>query len=114
VSGSQKWALAAVALVAVAVAHPLCNLFFSCGCGFWGPAHCNIHQSMGPHCPWCARSWTMLCSALFWAAGAWLGARMLRKQGAVGVFGGGVIGFLIGAVISGYLTKVVTGYPTFL
>jgi hypothetical protein len=56
----------------------------------------------------------MLGSAVLWAAGAWLGARLLRNRGAAGAFGGGVIGFLIGALISGYLTKLVTGYPTFL
>lgn len=48
-------------LVAVAVGAylflPLCDLLFDCGCGFpWlgaGHAHCDIHTSGPPDCPWC-------------------------------------------------------------
>ena len=33
-----------------------CDLLFDCGCrALWAgkAAHCNIHNSSPPHCPWC-------------------------------------------------------------
>lgn len=33
-----------------------CGMLFQCGCEspwFGAADHCNIHQPVGPHCPWC-------------------------------------------------------------
>ena len=35
----------------------LCGLIYSCGCQSWwsgAAAHCNIHNAIGKHCPWCS------------------------------------------------------------
>ena len=35
----------------------LCAVIYQCGCTFvWagGNQHCNIHQPIGKHCPWCS------------------------------------------------------------
>jgi hypothetical protein len=106
-----KLALMAVAAIAIAVAHPLCNLFFRCGCGWLGPAHCNIHQAMGPHCPWCVSAWRFPFVLLAWALGAWSGARLVRGRGALAVGASALGGLLIAAVASGALTSALTGYP---
>jgi hypothetical protein len=46
---------AIVLVVALAGAHPFCNLAFHCGCSpFTLARHCNIHHHAPPHCPWCA------------------------------------------------------------
>src|SRR5438067_13540406 len=47
-------AFVVVLLVTFVTLLPLCNLLFSCGCTFSGPAHCNVHHATGPRCPWCA------------------------------------------------------------
>jgi hypothetical protein len=53
-------ALLAIGLVPALTAGLLlnvCDLLYDCGCTWaWAGAvaHCNIHQSEGPHCPWCA------------------------------------------------------------
>jgi hypothetical protein len=112
----QKLGLAAVGLVAIAVAHPLCNLFFRCGCGWLGPAHCNIHLAAGPHCPWCVGTWRFVAVGSTWALGAWLGCRLALRRwtGAAPAFFGGLAGVLIFAVISGAVTVALTGYPHFI
>jgi hypothetical protein len=50
--------LAAVAVVSASVLMPpVCNLLFKCGCSWlWttASAHCNVHNSAPPHCPWCS------------------------------------------------------------
>jgi hypothetical protein len=35
---------------------PLCGAIFQCGCSYlWSTRdlHCNIHNPVPPHCPWC-------------------------------------------------------------
>src|SRR5947208_3301907 len=50
--------LAAVTVVSASVLMPpVCNLLFKCGCSWlWttAAAHCNVHNSALPHCPWCS------------------------------------------------------------
>ena len=39
---------------------PLCDLHFDCGCTWPGAgdyAHCDIHVSGPPDCPWCDHGW---------------------------------------------------------
>jgi hypothetical protein len=107
----DKWGLAVVAVVAIAIAHPICNLFFRCGCDWLGPAHCNIH-SAGLHCPWCVAPWRFVAVGALWALGAWLGAR--KRHGLVAVFLGGMGGLACGALVSGAATVLLTGYPHFI
>ena len=109
-----RLALAAVAVVAIAVAHPLCNLFFRCGCGWLGPAHCNIHQAAGPQCPWCVGVWRFVAVGAFCAIGIAAGGRLLRRRGPAAVFAGGLGGFLLAALIAGAVTVALTGYPRFI
>jgi hypothetical protein len=48
---------AASAVVNFAFIINLCAAIYQCGCTFvWsgGNQHCNIHQPVGRHCPWCA------------------------------------------------------------
>ena len=100
-----------VALVAAAVAHPLCNLFFHCGCAWTGPAHCNIHNPSPPHCPWCTASWHFLAAGAVWLAGAGLGIGLARRRfgrHALTSIGLGLVGLLIGAVVSAVGTKLLT------
>ena len=50
--------LAALAVVSASILMPpVCNLLFKCGCSWlWttSAAHCNVHNSAPPHCPWCS------------------------------------------------------------
>jgi hypothetical protein len=50
--------LAAVAACSASLLMPpVCDLLFKCGCSWlWttAAAHCNIHNSAPPHCPWCS------------------------------------------------------------
>ena len=110
----ERWAFAVVALCAAAIAHPICNWFFRCGCGWLGPQHCNIHQAAGPHCPWCVGRWRFVAVGAVWLAGAWLGmrvARTLAGRRAVTTIAFGFIGLALAALASGWLTARLTGYP---
>lgn len=49
------WTIAAGFTVLFAT--PWCGALFGCGCTWnWagGVRFCDIHQAMGPHCPWCS------------------------------------------------------------
>jgi hypothetical protein len=89
-----------------------CAFVFSCGChSLWAGAaeHCNIHNALPPHCPWCvqdglyglgAYSAMVLAQAavVFWPGGLGLAIRAL----------GAVVAFpLVGAfmaVLAGWYT----------
>ena len=51
------WIFVAAAAVASAFFIDFCDLVYGCGCrSLWagGGAHCNIHKTQPPHCPWCS------------------------------------------------------------
>ena len=107
-------------MLAAAIAHPICNFLFRCGCGPRSlAAHCNIHShdAGARHCPWCVAPWRFAAAAVLWALGAWLGIAFARRW-----LGGrllpsvaaGVVGLLAGAIASGAITVALTGYPHFL
>ena len=74
----QRWAVLAIGLVVTGVFFVnLCDLVFDCGCAsIWngGAANCNIHDTVGPHCPWCGHPFTAGATAFLGvlAAQAWL------------------------------------------
>jgi hypothetical protein len=111
----ERWALALVGALAVAVAHPVCNLLFRCGCGWLGPAHCNIHQAVAPYCPWCTGRFTFIVVGAVWLAGAWSGVALGRRRlGGGGALGGGLVGLVAAMLVSGWATAALTGYPHLL
>lgn len=109
-----RWSpLAVVALIAVAAAHPICNLVFRCGCGWFSTAHCNLHASTGPRCPWCVVPWTFVASGALWIIGAAAGllvARRLSSRWLVAM-AAALVGFAVAVVVSAALTAWLTGYP---
>ncbi len=103
----ERWALAVVALVAAAAAHPVCNLFFRCGCDLYGPAHCNIHHAAGPYCPWCAHLWAFPLVGAGWMATSMLCVGFARRRfgrHAFSTLGFGLAGLVIGMLLSGAAT----------
>ena len=113
----ERWALAVVAVVAAAIAHPVCNLFFRCGCDLFGPAHCNIHQAAGPHCPWCTHPWAFPLVGAGWMGAAMLGAALGRRafgRRAASTIACAFVGLFVGMLASGAATILVSGYPHFL
>jgi hypothetical protein len=107
-------------VLAAAIAHPICNLLFRCGCGPLSlAAHCNIHlQEPGAlHCPWCAVPWRFGAAIGLWSLGAWLGIALARRwlgERLLPSVAFGLVGLMIGALVSGALTVALTGYPRFL
>ena len=58
VNSKRTLLLVAVVVISASVLMPpVCSLLFKCGCSWlWttAAAHCNIHNSVPPHCPWCS------------------------------------------------------------
>ncbi len=95
----------------------VCDLLYDCGCTWaWagGVAPCNIHQSEGPHCPWCAHG----------AAGSGLvfSLTALAEISAARGAARSTLSRLAASLIAGAVTLVALGllfawndrYPTFL
>ena len=78
-------AIAIVLPIAALAVHPLCDLYFSCGCQpLWSGAaeHCNIHDPAPPDCPWCAEDRFLGVTALLMLgalAGIAVGLRVSRR-----------------------------------
>jgi hypothetical protein len=93
--------------LAIVGAHPFCHLMFHCGCSALAlTAHCNIHASSPPHCPWCAQPlWFALAALLALAfAGA---AIALWWRRSTAILPSVIVG-LAGAIAGGYLGAVIT------
>lgn len=104
-------------VVFAALAHPLCNLIFRCGCDWLGPAHCNVHHMMGPRCPWCALPAHRLLAAVGILIGgitAFVLVRAKRPDGYVATFAATLAGCIAGALAAAGASVAITGYPHFL
>jgi len=99
---------------------PLCGFMFKCGCVWnWAGAatHCNIHNVLPPHCPWCAHGTVgfilpAVGLTLGQFASGWLTLRLnhgLILAGLVALGSLLPVGFALG-----WLTILLTSYPHFL
>jgi hypothetical protein len=96
---------AIVLIVAIAGAHPFCNLAFHCGCDVVAlTAHCNIHDAQPPHCPWCARPIYFALSALFALAVAAAALRAVARRGVGARLAAGLVGLVGGATLAAWIT----------
>lgn len=86
-SGKKTLVLGTIAVLSASVLMPpVCHLLFSCGCSWlWttAAAHCNIHNTAPPHCPWCS----------YGNAGYYLP----------------YAGFIVGQLVAGWITLSLTG-----
>jgi hypothetical protein len=74
--------LATAALTSVLLL-PLCDVLHRCGCrGAFrgGRTHCNVHQAVGPRCPWCAHPVLGTAAVPLTLAGQWLVYRAARGR----------------------------------
>src|SRR5947207_945052 len=108
----ERYAFAVVAVLAAAIAHPVCNAFFRCGCGaLTFTSHCNIHALAGPQCPWCVASWRFALVGAAWIAGSAAGLALSRRiagRRAATTLVGGVLGLAVGMLVSGAVTVALT------
>jgi hypothetical protein len=115
------WAVAAIVWVATAVIMlPMCGAMFSCGCTLLTAAkYCNIHNPVGPHCPWCqSHAWAAVVFVAMLAAGGlgvWGGLARWRLQGWRRLLAGIGLGvgtaFVLGS-LCGLIMAVALDYPT--
>jgi hypothetical protein len=97
VSAAEKWSPLGFSVAVTSVFFiDVCAWFFACGCrSLWAgaDAFCNVHASVPPHCPFCARGvpgyalvFGLVCLPQ-WAASAWLpGGLVLRAIACLALF----------------------------
>ena len=102
--------LVLLAVFGAAVAHPVCDLVFTCGCVVFSTAHCNIHGS-GPHCPWCTAPWRFALAFAFAFGASALVARRAARSSRAGWLHAAIV-FVLGLMAAGAVTAWATGYPT--
>jgi hypothetical protein len=120
----HTWLSGIVTLVIVAavtgiLTYPLCGALFRCGCvTVWAGAadHCNVHATVGPHCPWCESSALGAMGFVVIVAGqaaAWL---LARRRGAAPIAATlvAVAALPLAALFAGALTFLLSDYPHFL
>lgn len=112
-------AFAALALSTGLLLLPVCDLLHLCGCRApWAgaEAHCNVHDALGPRCPWCEH--LALGGAALGAiyAGQWATLRALQRRGVSrwGAAAASLAMFAPLAVLAGALCWLPTDYPHFL
>lgn len=111
-------AFALFALAGVAL-YPFCGFLFRCGCmamGMGGAAHCNVHASAGPHCPWCEHAWLGTAGLVLTLAfqGALYGGVFRRSRSAATAAFSAAVAFPLAASVAALLTWLPTDYPHFL
>jgi hypothetical protein len=113
----ERHAPAVVGAAALAGAHEICNLLFRCGCRGWSTAHCNVHHTVGPRCPFCTEPWHFALAIALWLAAAAGAAALARRwwgRRAPLTLAAALVGLAVGALASGALTVALTGYPHLL
>src|SRR5688572_7406052 len=95
----ERHVLKLVGLVAALSGHKVCGILFVCGCSWFTASHCNIHQHVGPRCPWCVSAWPFMLAVSSWIAVAWVGIYLARKyfgKRTGTTLAGGFLGLAIG------------------
>ena len=113
--------LGAIAIVSASVLMPpVCDLLFKCGCSWlWttAAAHCNVHNALPPHCPWCSHGAAgYYLPYVSFIAGQFLaGALVFRLTGQLIL---AVVSTIVAILPVGYLMGVVTlqlvNYPLWI
>lgn len=91
-----------------------CDLFYQCGCQAWwngAAAQCNIHHTMGPHCPWCLDGGTR--GYVVFALTLVVQAATAFHSGGRGWFGRLVLTLLVFPIVGGLMALLfglMTGY----
>ena len=119
----RKWAplgvfLALAAATSVALL-PLCGVLHRCGCRApWagGASRCNVHNSQGPHCPWCEHRALGGLAAAGTIGGQGLAFLWVRRRGApLGRSALAAVGALpVTLLVSGAAAWLLTDYPHFV
>jgi hypothetical protein len=104
--------------LAAAAHYPFCGLAFRCGCvatGMGAAAHCNVHASTGPHCPWCELPWlgTFGLVLTLVAQGLVYRAVFRRSASAATAAFAAALAFPLAALLAALLTWLATDYPHF-
>ena len=113
---SQRLARSVIFVAAAAITSVwfinFCAAVFGCGChSLWAGAaeHCNIHNDLPPHCPWCVQGGVYGLEAY---------TAMVLAQGAVVFWPGGLsltiraLGAVLAFPVVGAFMAVVTGWYT--
>jgi hypothetical protein len=119
----RRWAplgvFLALATATGAALLPLCGVLHGCGCRApWagGESHCNVHNSEGPHCPWCEHKALGGLAAAGTIGGQGLAFLWVRRRGgALGRSTLAAVGVLpVTLLVSGAAAWLLTDYPHFV
>ena len=112
--------IARVVVIAVVVLtlHPVCDVYFDCGClpiGFGGVTHCDAMVAGAPDCPWChGGTFRFVWVGALIAGGVGLGFHLSRGRSPWWLVGGGLLGYAVGSAIASFAAALVGGYPRWL
>ena len=113
-SGRKALVFAAAVAVSAVFFVDVCGLVYQCGCRpLWAgaAAHCNIHDPVSRHCPWCsfgAAGGAAVYAAVAGAQG--LAVYLPRDIGLLARFGYAIAAFLAAAGLLGAGLGIATGY----
>ena len=120
VSRLSPWlAVPALALITGVLLLPLCDLLHLCGCRApWAgaDAHCNVHEMLGAHCPWCEHMALGIVAMVAVYAGQWATWHVLLRRGVPwwAAASASVAALIPLALLVGALCWLPTDYPHFL
>jgi hypothetical protein len=80
-------------------------------------AHCNVHESGVPHCPWCSASAWVVGANFAAILGVTAGAAYAGLRWRPGVWAGvamGAVGYAVTAAVVTLVTAWWVGYPVWM